>query len=55
MQFLQQRARSVIVAEGLADLGLPLPVERPKPSSQTIGSLVDEWFEARKAEANHLP
>lgn len=48
--FLEHRARKAVLAEGLADLGLPLPVARPKASSKTIGSLVDEWFEARKAE-----
>lgn len=50
VRFLEQRARSVVLAEGLADLGLPMPAARPKTSSKTIGSLADEWFEARTAE-----
>ena len=49
LQFLQQRSRNVVIAEGLADLGLPIP-GRPKPPSRTIGSLVEEWFVARAAE-----
>ena len=43
LQFLEQRARSLVLAEALADLGLPMPVERPRGSTQTIGSLADEW------------
>jgi integrase len=50
MQFLQHRSRSVVLAEGLADLGFPLRPEKPKPAPRTIGSLADEWFEARTAE-----
>jgi hypothetical protein len=48
--FIQQRSRSVVLAEGLADLGLPVPVERPKAKVRTIGSLAEEFFEVRKAE-----
>ena len=48
--FIEHRARKAILAEGLADLGFPLAVERPKPSSKTFGSLVDEWFDVRQAE-----
>jgi len=48
--FIEHRARKAVLAEGLADLGLPMPVQQRKPSSKTIGSLVDEWFEARMAE-----
>jgi hypothetical protein len=40
----------VVVAAGLADLGLPVPVPRPKGPAQTFESLADEWFEVRKAE-----
>jgi integrase len=39
-----------VLAEGLADLGLPAPVERPKAKVRTIGSLAEEFFEVRKAE-----
>jgi len=49
-QFLKRRSDAVVVAAGLADLGLPLPVSRPKGPARAIGSLADEWFEVRKAE-----
>src|SRR4051794_1526350 len=48
--FIEHRARKAVLAEGLADLGLPIGVERPKAATRTIASLVDEWFEARQAE-----
>jgi integrase len=48
--FVEQRARKVVLAEGLADLGLFLSAERPKAAARTIGSLADEWFGARERE-----
>jgi len=49
-QFLKRRSDAVVVAAGLADLGLPVPVSRPKGPARAIGLLADEWFEVRKAE-----
>lgn len=48
--FLKDRSKSVIVAKGLADLGLPMAPPKVKGPVPSFDALVDEWFEAREAE-----
>ncbi len=48
--FVEERARKVVLAEGLADLGLTFSAPRPKTAARKIGSLADGWFEVRERE-----